>query len=1096
MQWLLSWQLRIYVSLVAETSDLARDLRRDLERAGDQAGRQAGEGFADQFTRQTRGMDRDVSRRLGDTGGDEGRDAGRRFSSGFSERLSGIGDSIGDRLGGAADRVSGMAGDSGGASFLSGFSGQIGSLGSKAGPIGAALAGVAAIGVSAGAVLAGAIADGMQQQQQRDLIQARLGVNESTMEVIGTAAGNAFSNAWGESVQANMTTAQLAIQSGILNGEETAGEMQPVIEGLQGVTDLMGGEMSDTVRAVSALMKNDLVDSAEDAFDVITLGYQRGGNIGDDLIDSMSEYSAGWKQTGLSAEFALGLINQSMENGADNTDRGADALREFGRRMYEESDTIKEAFTDLGFSADEMYARLKAGGPDAEKAFDEIFDAIRVIPEPTERAAAAQKLLGDTAGDFIGAFTQWDPSKAAASFGVVEGAAKSARDVMGSNPMSEWTSSMNTIKVEADSVKLALADMAGPYLSQLAEWVSTHKPEIIGFFTGLVDGALLAGEGIARFVQGALNVIGPFAAIAAEAFAGVLDTMGFFVSAAAKVAGALGMDGLSSDLEGAQTFLNDYADKSRGAASGMLDLADTIGEDVIPALSGMREDFKLSGQQAQDSATLMRALGDDVKMIPDSKRILIEDNTPERRAELEKLGLQVRELPDGTFEVFANTAEGQRIVDNFIAANTGRTIGVWVDGKFRWSQERSAYNRQLGMSDEDFARMQNAAQGGFATGGYFTGAGTGTSDSNLIRISDGEFITQAAMTKKHRGLLEAINNDDIPAFAEGGVVRGKKFAQSMDPATYLMGGFSRSSIDCSGMVAATVNDIMGINPFDSRMSTVNEGAWLAAKGFQPGRGKPGDVRVGWYDNGGGAFGHTAMTLEDGTNVESNGSQGVVIGGAVGADDPMFDQHMFLPGQYLQGGDLGAGASGGSSVGGLSPLGSGSGGGFGGGSGGGSGSGGAGGASSNAVSVFVTNWPNGLTTVEQVGLDGTTTASTDAPASTAEAQTAEVNPYEERLRQYGEQMAGIGQNAALEILGVQGTLLDPNHRFWTAGREIAQAFSQRGASTADGAGAPQSVDNSVTVQAHGLIDNRIVDEIARRVAALQSRNSFPHMGRPL
>lgn len=50
-----------------------------------------------------------------------------------------------------------------------------------------------------------------------------------------------------------------------------------------------------------------------------------------------------------------------------------------------------------------------------------------------------------------------------------------------------------------------------------------------------------------------------------------------------------------------------------------------------------------------------------------------------------------------------------------------------------------------------------AAIPGFATGGYFSGAGTAKSDSNLAKISDGEFIVNAAATRKNRQLLEAIN---------------------------------------------------------------------------------------------------------------------------------------------------------------------------------------------------------------------------------------------------------------------------------------------------------------------------------------------------
>lgn len=49
---------------------------------------------------------------------------------------------------------------------------------------------------------------------------------------------------------------------------------------------------------------------------------------------------------------------------------------------------------------------------------------------------------------------------------------------------------------------------------------------------------------------------------------------------------------------------------------------------------------------------------------------------------------------------------------------------------------------------------------GFATGGYVSGAGTGTSDSITARLSDGEFVVNAAATKRNRALLEAINSND------------------------------------------------------------------------------------------------------------------------------------------------------------------------------------------------------------------------------------------------------------------------------------------------------------------------------------------------
>lgn len=55
-----------------------------------------------------------------------------------------------------------------------------------------------------------------------------------------------------------------------------------------------------------------------------------------------------------------------------------------------------------------------------------------------------------------------------------------------------------------------------------------------------------------------------------------------------------------------------------------------------------------------------------------------------------------------------------------------------------------------------------------ATGGYITGPGGPTDDAILARLSNGEYVVNAAATARHRPLLEAINR--APGFASGGMV--------------------------------------------------------------------------------------------------------------------------------------------------------------------------------------------------------------------------------------------------------------------------------------------------------------------------------------
>lgn len=60
---------------------------------------------------------------------------------------------------------------------------------------------------------------------------------------------------------------------------------------------------------------------------------------------------------------------------------------------------------------------------------------------------------------------------------------------------------------------------------------------------------------------------------------------------------------------------------------------------------------------------------------------------------------------------------------------------------------------------------------GFASGGSIRGPGTGTSDSILARLSDGEYVVRAAAVRKY-GLqtLHDMNNMRMPGFASGGLV--------------------------------------------------------------------------------------------------------------------------------------------------------------------------------------------------------------------------------------------------------------------------------------------------------------------------------------
>ena len=60
--------------------------------------------------------------------------------------------------------------------------------------------------------------------------------------------------------------------------------------------------------------------------------------------------------------------------------------------------------------------------------------------------------------------------------------------------------------------------------------------------------------------------------------------------------------------------------------------------------------------------------------------------------------------------------------------------------------------------------------GHFAVGGPISGPGGPTSDQVPAWLSNGEYVIRTSMVKKHRDLIEAINEDKLPRYASGGAV--------------------------------------------------------------------------------------------------------------------------------------------------------------------------------------------------------------------------------------------------------------------------------------------------------------------------------------
>lgn len=139
---------------------------------------------------------------------------------------------------------------------------------------------------------------------------------------------------------------------------------------------------------------------------------------------------------------------------------------------------------------------------------------------------------------------------------------------------------------------------------------------------------------------------------------------------------------------------------------------------------------------------------------------------------------------------------------------------------------------------------------------------------------------------------------DFLALARGEMVNGFQMERPLNGAPYEnFPGRQGAWGDCSYTAGNFAAFALGLDPTSGRkFSTVTQLQWARANGMNIGRGPEGTFRMGWYDNGGGQFGHTSSTLPDGTNAEMGGGNGggALGGGAVPWDHPQFTHHAWAP----------------------------------------------------------------------------------------------------------------------------------------------------------------------------------------------------------
>ncbi|GAP78499.1 phage tail length tape-measure protein [Brachybacterium sp. SW0106-09] len=567
------------------------------------------------------------------------------------ESLEGLGD--------AAEDAGDDAGARAGRSLLAGLNST---------PVVGAIAGlVAAVG---GYVASGVVGAVLESVRQQDVFGARTGLDEATARKFGAAAGLAYTNAWGDSIEANMGTATAALENALVLPDSTGREIQAVIEQLSAVSEILGVDVSEAAEAAGSMIKNGLAANAEEAFDVIIRGQQEGLNRSEDWIDTLREYGAMFESVGLSGAEAGGLIEQAMDAGARNSDVAADALKEFSIRAQDDSKTTRAAFEGMGLDADEMGKKFAAGGDDAKKGLDTVLDGLRGIEDPMARNAAGVALFGtmwEDMGNGAGVLAM-DLDDLGDSWVNVGDTTEDAMQRMSDNSATALESAKRTVTTAATNLLGGLAVALEEPIAEATGYISDNTAEIVGFLIDVgeafFDVARAAVEFGAQTIEALGDVVG--------GVNGIIEGIGFGVEAIGLATGDLELAALGQDIQDAADDMQTFADNSD-------DMANTIRGTALPAIDEAEQKFLDFAGPVEMQARLNDAING-------------------MAADLDSFVAHVDSLPGGTITINGDTTGGEEAMNTLIeeVANSDGTLTI--NGET--VQAEDAVGRVMALADE------------------------------------------------------------------------------------------------------------------------------------------------------------------------------------------------------------------------------------------------------------------------------------------------------------------------------------------------------------------------------------------------------------
>lgn len=359
-------------------------------------------------------------------------------------------------------------------------------------------AGLAAMGTGAIAATKYLADLGGEWQTATNQVAASTGAAGKELEGLRDVMEDVYAANYGDSV-ADVGDAVAMVNRNMANLDQNG--LTAATEGALALRDAFEYDVAESTRAAEAIRKN-FGSSAEEAFSLIAAGAQNGLDYSGELIDTINEYSSQFAKLGFDADGMFNILQAGADGTAWNLDKVGDAIKEFSIRAIDGSDSTVEAFTSLGYNAEDIMATFAAGGEGANKAFFDVINTLMAVDDQVERDALGVALFG-TMWEDLGTEAMEAMAGASQAAYDTEGALEKINQVKYNDLDSAIQGIGRQMEVAllpaADAVYQSLMDSM-PEITEAMEEVSPVIAEIAGDFADWAGGAI--SEGLPVLVDG------------------------------------------------------------------------------------------------------------------------------------------------------------------------------------------------------------------------------------------------------------------------------------------------------------------------------------------------------------------------------------------------------------------------------------------------------------------------------------------------------------------------------------------------------------------------------------------------------------------